>query len=273
MNRTLIDLGFIHIQWYSFFIFLAMLTAIVIIKLEAKKKKIESDYIVDLLFYGIIFGILGARIYYVLFNLDYYLSNIKEIFMIWNGGLAIHGGIISALTFIYVYTKKEKKNLLLTLDVMSVGVIIAQAIGRWGNFFNQEAYGRIVTKAFLQNMHLPKFIIEGMYISGAYREPTFLYESIASLIGFIVLIVLRKNNKIKTGQIAGTYLVWYGIERVIIESFRSDSLMLGPLKMAQIVSIISIIVGIYLIIKNIKSNKYYQTDSIDVTRRKVCTRK
>ena len=88
-----------------------------------------------------------------------------------------------------------------------------------------------------------------------------------------MLIVLRKNNKIKTGQIAGTYLVWYGIERVIIESFRSDSLMLGPLKMAQIVSMISIIVGIYLIIKNIKSNKYYQTDSIDVTRRKVCTRK
>lgn len=273
MNRTLINFGFLHIQWYSFFVFLAMLTAIVVIKLESKKKKVDDDYLIDLIFYGIIFGILGARVYYVLFNLDYYLSNPKEIFMIWNGGLAIHGGIISALTFIYFYTKKKNKNLLLTLDIMSVGVIIAQAIGRWGNFFNQEAYGRIVTKAFLQNMHLPKFIIEGMYISGSYREPTFLYESIASLMGFIVLIILRKNKKIKTGQLVGTYLVWYGVERAIIESFRSDSLMLGPLKIAQIVSIVSIIVGIYLIIKNIKSNKYYQTDCIDVTRRKVCTKK
>ena len=273
MNRTLIDFGFIHIQWYSFFILLAILTAMIVIKLEARKKKIDSDYIMDLIFYGVIIGILGARIYYVLFNLDYYSSNIKEIFMIWNGGLAIHGGIIAALIFIYLYTKKNNKNLLLTLDIMCVGVIIAQAIGRWGNFFNQEAYGRIVSKTFLQSIHLPKFIIDGMYISGAYREPTFLYESIASIIGFIVLLILRKNKKLRTGQLAGTYLIWYGIERVIIESFRSDSLMLGPLKMAQIVSIISIIVGICLIIKNIKTNNYYQTDNIDITRRKVCTRK
>lgn len=273
MNRTLIDLGIIHIQWYSFFILLAMLTAMLIVKLEAKKKNIDNDYLTDLLFYGIIIGILGARTYYVLFNLDYYLSNIKEIFMIWNGGLAIHGGIIAAITFIYFYTKKKNKNLLLTLDIISVGVIIAQAIGRWGNFFNQEAYGRVISKTALQNMHLPKFIIEGMYISGAYREPTFLYESIASLIGFIVLLIIRKNKKIRTGQLAGTYLVWYGVERVIIESFRSDSLMLGPLKIAQVVSIIAIIVGIYLITKNIKTDKYYHTDSIDIKRRKTCTRK
>lgn len=273
MSRTLIDFGFIQIQWYSFFIFLAMLTAIILIKLEAKKKNIDNDYLIDLLFYGIIFGIVGARTYYVLFNLNYYLANPKEILMIWNGGLAIHGGIISALIFIWLYSKKNNKNFLLTLDILSIGVIIAQAIGRWGNFFNQEAYGRIVTKTFLQNLHLPKFIIDGMYISGAYREPTFLYESFASIIGFIVLIILRKNKKLKTGQLAGTYLVWYGIERIIIESFRSDSLMLGPLKMAQIVSIVSIVIGIYLITKNLKTKKYYHEDSIDISRRKACTRK
>ena len=273
MNRTLIDLGFIHIQWYSVFIFVAMVTAIIIVRKEAKKKKIDDDYLIDLLFYGIIIGILGARVYYVLFNISYYLTNPKEIFMIWNGGLAIHGGIIAALIFIYFYTKKSKKNLLLTLDILSVGVIIAQAIGRWGNFFNQEAYGRVVTKAFLQSMHLPKFIINGMYISGAYREPTFLYESIASIIGFIVLLVIRSNKKVKTGQLSGTYLVWYGIERVIIESFRSDSLMLGPIKMAQLVSIISIVIGIYLISKNMKKDIYYHTDNIDIIRRKKCTKK
>ena len=122
-------------------------------------------------------------------------------------------------------------------------------------------------------MHLPKFIIEGMHINGFYREPTFLYESVMSLIGFIVLMIVRKNKKIKTGQLTSIYLVWYGIIRLIIESMRSDSLMLGPLKIAQIVSIIFIVIGIIIFIKS-RNNNTYIDDTINInTRRKLCTKK
>ena len=257
MNSVLLDLGIIQIRWYSLFILLAIITASFLIIKESKKKAIPEDYFIDLIFYGIIIGILGARIYYVLFNLDYYLQYPKEILMIWNGGLAIHGGIIATIIFLIIYSKKKKGNILLMTDIIVVGLIIAQSMGRWGNFFNGEAFGRVVTLEFLNNLHLPQFIIDGMFIDGLYREPTFLYESILSLIGFIVLILIRRSKKLKLGQLTATYLIWYGIERLIIETFRSDSLMLGPIKMAQLVSIIAIISGIILMIKAIKSKKNY----------------
>ena len=261
MDRVLFDLGIFQIKWYSFLIFIGVITASFLIIKEAKSKKIDTDTIIDILFYGIIIGILGARIYYVLFNLNYYLSNPVEIIQIWNGGLAIHGGIIAGLIFLIIYSKKKKLNLLLLLDIAVVGLIIAQTIGRWGNFFNGEAYGRVVSLNFLKSLHLPKFIIDGMYIGGEYREPTFLYESIFSMICFVVLLIVRSLKNIKTGQICGIYFIWYGIERFIIESFRSDSLMLGPLKIAQIVSILSLILGIYLFTRNIKnSKKLYKED-------------
>lgn len=262
MSDTLIDFGFLEIKWYSFFILLAMATATFIIMKESKKKEVPEGYITNLIFYGILIGILGARIYYVLFNLDYYLQNPSEIIMIWNGGLAIHGGIIATLLFTIWYSKKNKINLLLMLDIIVVGLIIAQAIGRWGNFFNGEAYGRVISLHNLQNLHIPNFIIKGMYIEGNYHEPTFLYESILSLIGFIVLLIIRKTKKNKTGQLLGIYLIWYGTERLIIESMRTDSLMLGPIRVAQLVSCIGIICGIYFILKNIKKDKYYHLDKI-----------
>lgn len=261
MDRVLFDLGIFQIKWYSFLILIGVITASFLIIKEAKSKKIDTDTIIDILFYGIIIGILGARVYYVLFNLDYYLTNPIEIIQIWNGGLAIHGGIIAGLIFLIIYSKKKKLNLLLLLDIVVVGLIIAQTIGRWGNFFNGEAYGRVVSLNFLKSLHLPKFIIDGMYIGGKYREPTFLYESIFSMLCFVVLLIVRRIKNIKTGQICGIYFIWYGIERFIIESFRSDSLMLGPLKIAQIVSILSLILGIYLFTKNINnSKKLYKED-------------
>ena len=262
MNSTLLDLGLFQIKWYSFFIFIGIITASFVIIKEYTKKDPKKDNLIDILFYGLIIGILGARIYYVLFNLDYYLSNPIEIIQVWNGGLAIHGGIIAAFIFLLVYCKKKKMNFLLLLDILVVGVIIAQALGRWGNFFNGEAYGRIVSLSFLKGMHLPKFIIDGMYIDGFYREPTFLYESLFSVLGFIVLLLVRKIKKLRVGQLTGIYFIWYGIERFIIETFRSDSLMLGNLKIAQIISIILCIVGIYLLFKNIKSNKLYKEEKL-----------
>lgn len=267
MNRIAIDLGFIEIYWYSIFILIAIISACLVINMESKKQKLPENILIDLLFYSIIFGILGARLYYVLFNLSYYLLNPIEIFQIWNGGLAIHGGIISALIFIIVFSKKKKINLNKLLDILVVGLILGQAIGRWGNFFNQEAYGAITTIDNLKNLNIPDFIINGMFILGEYRQPTFLYESIWCLIGFIIIIVIRKYvKKLKVGQITSFYLIWYGIERLIIEGFRSDSLMLGPIKIAQLISLIFIIIGITYLIKiyynSKKNNNLYNEINI-----------
>lgn len=262
MNKILFDLGIIQIKWYSLFIFIAMLVASILIYREARRKKIDDDTLFNMLFYGIIIGILGARLYYVLFNLNYYLKYPLEILMIWNGGLAIHGGLLAGLLFMAYYSKKHKINILGILDILVVGVIIAQSIGRWGNFFNQEAYGGIISLSTLKSMHLPQFIIDGMYIDGAYRTPTFLYESFSSLLCFIVLILLRKTKKIHTGQLTGMYLSWYGIERFFIEGLRTDSLMLGNIRIAQLVSLLFLLSGIILIIFSYKKNKKYINDKI-----------
>jgi len=258
MNRVAIDLGFIKIYWYSITMFLGVLLGIIIAYLEIKRKKIDKTKFENMAFYAIISGFIGARIYYVLFNLDYYLENPIEIIKVWNGGLAIHGGIIGAVIAIYVYCKKNKLTFLEILDICAPGLILGQAIGRWGNFFNSEAHGGIVARSFLESIHLPKFIIDGMYINGNYYHPTFLYESILNLICFIILMILRRNKKIKIGVISGIYLMWYSIVRFFIESLRTDSLMLGSLKMAQVISIILFIVGLVLII--ISKEKYNKED-------------
>lgn len=262
MNSIFLDLGFVQIRWYSILILLGLTIGSYLSYKEAKKKGMSKDLLLDIIFYTVIIGLLGARIYYVFFNLDYYKTYPAEIIQVWNGGLAIHGGILSGLIFLKWFTKKKKYNFLLLLDVFVVGFILAQAIGRWGNFFNGEAFGRTVSLDFLKGLHLPNFIIKGMYIDGAYREPTFLYESILCIIGFTILCCLRKIKGIKTGCLTSFYLIWYGIVRLIIESFRSDSLMLGSIKVAQLVSIIGIIIGIYLLIRSIKKNKNYHLDII-----------
>ena len=254
MNRVAINLGFIQIYWYSIFVLLGIIAAFSVVYFESKRKKIDENFLLNLAFYTIIFGIIGARLYYVLFNMKYYLNAPLQILAIWNGGLAIHGGIIAGALVVIYHCKKYKVNTLKMFDILVVGLIIGQAIGRWGNFFNGEAFGRITTLAALKAQHIPMFIIKGMNIAGEYREPTFLYESIWCLIGFIILLIIRRNKKIKIGQLTGFYLVWYGLERLIVEGLRSDSLMLGPLKIAQLISIVFIITGIVLFIYNIKKS-------------------
>lgn len=256
MNRIALDLGFIQIYWYSITMFLGVIVGIIVAYIEIKRKKINLSNFSDMAFYAILFGFLGARIYYVLFNLDFYLANPIEIIKIWNGGLAIHGGIIGAVIAIYVYCKKNKLVFIEMLDICAPAIVIGQVIGRWGNFFNSEAHGGIVTKSFLESMHLPNFIINGMYINGNYYHPTFLYESILNLICFIVLMFLRKNKDIKIGVMTGIYLIWYGIVRIFIESLRTDSLMLGSIKMAQLIGLPMIIIGIILIIVSGNKDKY-----------------
>ena len=145
------------------------------------------------------------------------------------------------------------------LDIIVVGLIIAQAIGRWGNFFNSEAYGPVTTAAHLKSLGIPSFVIQGMYILGEYRQPTFFYESVWCLFGFLAMLLIRRFKYLKLGQLTGFYLLWYGIIRFFIEGMRTDSLMLGTYKIAQIVSIVFIVSGLIIIIVNMlrKNNKQY----------------
>ena len=246
MNRIAVDFGFIQIYWYSLLILLAILSSSIIIYFEIKKRKIDQDFFINLLFNAVIFGFIGARLYYVVFNLDYYLKYPIEILEIWNGGLAIHGGLLFGGIFTLIYCKKYKQNTLKILDIIVVGLILGQAIGRWGNFFNQEAYGAVTTIAKLKSAGIPDFIINGMNILGEYHQPTFFYESIWNFFGFIALLLIRKYPRLKIGQLTGFYLIWYSSARIIIEGMRMDSLMLDNFRIALIVSIGCILIGLYL---------------------------
>lgn len=257
MNPIAIDLGFIQIYWYSITMLLAILTGSYIMLRETKKEHIDEEFTINLIFYGIILGIIGARLYYVLFNLSYYMQYPLEIIEIWNGGLAIHGAILfGGLWFIY-YSKKKKVNIFKILDIAALSVIIAQAIGRWGNFFNGEAHGPITT---LENLKgLPNFIVKGMYIEGNYYVPTFLYESLWNILGFIFMLILRKKTKLQTGQLTGIYFMWYSVARFFIESLRTDSLMLGSIKVAQLVSIFLFLLGLFLVFYQKKDSRVKRT--------------
>lgn len=267
MNPVLIDLGIIKIYWYSLFIFLALLVGGTLVLVESKRFRIPENFMINLFFWLIPIALLGARLYYVLFNWELYSSNLIDIIKIWEGGLAIHGAIIFGLIFIIIYTKKYKVNTFFILDFIVVGLLIGQAIGRWGNFFNGEAHGGLVAVETLKKLFIPEFIIEGMHIGGNYYHPTFLYESLWCLLGFILILFIRRLKYIKIGQVTCFYLIWYGLGRFFIEGLRTDSLMFLNLKMAQIVSIIMILSGIislFILGRGSKfNNQYNDVSTID----------
>ncbi len=253
MNPIFLEIGSIRIYWYSIFILLGFTIGYFLALKEAKKFNISKELITNLVFYIVIFALLGARIYYVLFNLDYYLKYPIDIFKVWEGGLAIHGGIILGCIVLIKYAKKNNLNIRVLFDIGVTSLIIGQAIGRWGNFMNSEAYGPITTLEYLKSLRIPNFVINGMYIDSFYRHPTFLYESIWCFIGFIILIIVRRIQNYKIGYSTCFYLIWYGIERFFVEGLRTDSLMLFNLKIAQIISLIMIIIGVvYFILINKK---------------------
>ena len=254
MSPVAFTIGNIEIRWYSIFIAISVLIAYIMIMSECSRFKIKKEFAFNMIFWTLVFGIIGARLYYVLFNLSYYKTNPLEILMIWKGGLAIHGGIIFGLITLTIYCRKYNMKVGKMLDIVVVPLILGQAIGRWGNFFNGEAYGSIVDYHTLADIKIiPQFVIDNMYINGSYHLPMFYFESLWCLLGFIILLILRRRKYIKEGQIFGFYLIWYGIARSIIEIFRTDSLMLGNIKVAIVISILMVIVGI--IIESIQSRK------------------
>ena len=251
MNRTILSIGNFHIYCYSVLIATGIIIGLYLLMKEASKQNISKDTIIDIAFYTIIWGIIGARIYYVIFNIKPYLSNPISILYVWEGGLAIYGAIIAGFITLIYQTKKKNIALGKLTDMIVPSLILAQAIGRWGNFFNQEAHGGIVTLEFLKKIHIPNFIIKGMYINGNYYHPTFFYESLWCLLGFILLVIIRKLLKnSKDGTLTFIYLIWYGIGRFFIEGLRTDSLYLGIFRISQIVSIVIIIIGIIGLIYN-----------------------
>ena len=241
-------LGF-DVRWYSLCILAAVFIAYIVIMNESRRQRHKTEFMFNLMFWTIIMGIIGARLYYVAFRFSEYKDNLSEIYKIWNGGLAIHGGIIAGLITILVYCKKYKVSIMKTLDICAPAVLIAQGIGRWGNFFNSEAYGSITTYQTLEKMRIiPSFVMDNMFINGEYRLPMFYFEFLACVIGFLLILFIRRRKYIKIGQVFSCYLIWYGFIRFFIEIFRSDSLMMGSLKVAQLASIGMIAVGIIIII-------------------------
>ena len=256
MDPVAFQIGGFEVRWYGILIACGVILAVLLAGYNCKKKNVDFDTILDVFFVAFPTAIIGARAYYVIFELENYKDNLIDIFNIRKGGLAIHGGLIGAFLAIYIFAKIKKVNMIKYLDVAAPSIILAQAIGRWGNFMNGEAHGGEVSYEFISKF--PAFIQKGMYIGGAYYHPTFLYESIWNIIVCIILlIILYKKNNEDNGIVIASYLILYSIGRVFIEGLRTDSLMLGNIRVAQLISIAGIIIGasIILIIKRRKIRK------------------
>ena len=256
MNPYVYKIGNFGIRWYSLLILIGVIIGIRMLEKEGQRFNINKDFLFNLAFWAIVIGIIGARIYYVIFNFNLYKNDIFSIFKIWEGGLAIHGGIIAGVITIALYCKKYKMQFLRITDLCIAPLLLAQALGRWGNFFNGEAHGAATSLAHLKSLHIPEFIIKGMNISGIYYEPTFLYESIYCLVGFIIILIVRRGKYIKIGMQTALYLMYYSVIRFFIESMRTDSLMLGGFKVAQIVSILLFLTGLIMIMMISRKSKF-----------------
>ncbi|HGZ9268375.1 TPA: prolipoprotein diacylglyceryl transferase [Staphylococcus aureus] len=248
------NLGPLSVRWYGIIIAIGILLGYFVAQRALVKAGLHKDTLVDIIFYSALFGFIAARIYFVIFQWPYYAENPSEIIKIWHGGIAIHGGLIGGFIAGVIVCKVKNLNPFQIGDIVAPSIILAQGIGRWGNFMNHEAHGGPVSRAFLEQLHLPNFIIENMYINGQYYHPTFLYESIWDVAGFIILVNIRKH--LKLGETFFLYLTWYSIGRFFIEGLRTDSLMLtSNIRVAQLVSILLILISISLIVyRRIKYN-------------------
>lgn len=229
--------GFLSVAWYGLIICLGMILGCAVVLYGAvKREKLNLDSFLDYFIFAIPFGVIGARVMYVLARLEHY-ETFSEMIAIWNGGIAIYGAVIAGAITVLVVAKIKKQNPLLIFDVMVPGLMLAQAIGRWGNFVNGEAHGEVMEKV------LPW----GMMVNGIGPvHPTFLYESLITLTGFFLSFFLLYRLKKAHGQIFCFYLVWYGLGRFFVEGLRTDSLMIGSLRLAQCIGLLSVLLGIVL---------------------------
>lgn len=230
-----------EIYWYGIIIAVGFLLAIVYATRETKRIGESPELVTDLVLWGTPVAIVCARIYYVVFSWDYYSAHLNEIIAIWNGGLAIYGGIIGALLTGCIYCRRKKISFLKVADLAVPGFLIGQAIGRWGNFVNREAYGRETTLPWRMEIFSEQ---AGKILS---VHPTFLYESVWNIVGFGLILILKKR-KPYDGFLLFCYMIWYGFGRMCIEGLRTDSLYLGNIRISQLVALLSFVAGIALMI-------------------------
>ena len=258
-DATIVSFGSVQIYWYGFFIVIGILSALSISLKLAKKSNLSQNNIFDLAFWIIIFGILGARIYHIFLEIGYYLENLLDIIKIWEGGLAIHGAIIAGAITVDVFCRKQKMNFWQTCAIIAPGIALAQTIGRFGNYFNQELFGRPTDLPW----GIPIEILKRphRYIGSEHFHPTFLYESLGNLLVFAVLMFLLfhflKRGKKNYEYIIVSYLVMYSILRFLVEFIRIDiTPYLFGLRFPQVMSLLIIIVCIaFIVFKQIKKRK------------------
>ena len=253
----------LEIRWYGIIIVLGIILAFAYAVYRSKVEGFTSDDMMDLFIYTVFSGIVGARLYYVLTSLDKYDSFLDAI-AIWNGGIGIYGAIIGGALAIFIVCRVKKKSFMRAFDMIAPGVMIGQIVGRWGNFCNGEAYGDISRFEFLGKTFstpmakdLPFVMEVNSYASGyqtVLAHPTFLYESLWNLVGFIIINAFYKNKKFD-GQIFYMYILWYGFGRMFIEGFRADSLYIGPIKISQLVGLACTVVGGALLVYNLVKKK------------------
>ena len=243
-SRIFVQIGPFAIAWYAVFILIGGIFGCWFSRRDLKKNGYSDETIEDLFLGAFVCGIIGARLWYcVFYDFNYYFSNPVNLLKIYEGGLAIQGSLVGGALFVGWYCWKHKMNYFRTGDAILPHMLLCQTFGRWGNFMNQEAYGGIVSESFYA--HWPSFIADKMFIDGAYRMPTFFFESVCNLTGWLLIyFVYRKVSKPKRGDMVYAYLMWYGVTRFFIEGLRTDSLMIGPLRMAQLTSIVFLVIGV-----------------------------
>lgn len=248
-NAVLVDLGFARIYWYGFLIVIGIILGLWVVIRLGRRYGLSSDDILELALYLIIFSLIGARIYHIFLEWQYYLSSPLAVFKVWQGGLAIHGGLISGIIVLYFWAKKKKLSFWLLSDLLAPALILGQAIGRWGNYFNQEIYGYPTSLPW--GIPIAPVNRPSQYLSQEFFHPTFLYESLADLLVFIILIFghryCLKKKKEPKGTIFFLYLILYSIIRITTEFWRIDrTVVIGPLRWPQIISMFIIIITIVI---------------------------
>ncbi|MBE7022215.1 MAG: prolipoprotein diacylglyceryl transferase [Ruminococcaceae bacterium] len=247
------------IHWYGILIALGIVLAYLYGKKKAKERDISSESLLDIILLGLPSAIIGARLYYVIFSWADYRDDFLSVFKIWEGGLAIYGGIIGAFISTLVYCRVKKLPLAKILDVCAFGLLIGQILGRWGNFVNAEAYGSLTETALLRMQLVDR---------GITVHPTFLYESLWNLMVFFLLHVYEKR-RLFDGEIFLAYLSAYGTGRFFIEGMRQDSLWLGPVRISQCVAALCVVLGVIFIIRG-RRRARRQMEEVDNHRCKTC---
>ena len=244
----ILRLGFLNIYWYSCLIVLGLLLGLILVFKLSPRFKIKKELLENLFFYLVISGFLGARLYHVLSELPYYLNHPWQVFAIWQGGLGIYGAIVVGCLVLFWFGRKNKINFLSLTDLLAPSLILGQAIGRWGNYFNQEIFGKPTDLPWGIPIQIGSRPLE--FLSNQYFHPTFLYESIWNFLIFLFLIFVLIKISPKPGRIFSLYLIFYSLGRFFFEFLRIDvQPTLFNMRLAQIVSLLVFLFGFYLLIK------------------------